>query len=78
LYYFFGVSKRKIIDVRSFTLFVLKERPLLRSSILRSLKPDIIVEMLDMAVGFENWNKVLETADILYRCAQCIDEECRE
>lgn len=49
----------------------------MRSSILRSLKPDIIVEMLDMAVGFENWHKVLETADILYRCAQCIDEERR-
>ncbi|CAI6079999.1 hypothetical protein PAECIP112173_02763 [Paenibacillus sp. JJ-100] len=47
----------------------------MRSSILKSLKPDIIVEMLDMAVAFENWNKVLETADVLHQCAQCIYEE---
>ncbi|MGQ8873465.1 DNA-binding protein [Paenibacillus sp. TSA_86.1] len=53
----------------------------MRSSILKSLKPDIIVDMLDMAVAFENWNKVLETADVLYQCAQCIYEErveCQE
>ncbi|WP_240036734.1 hypothetical protein [Paenibacillus amylolyticus] len=53
----------------------------MRSSILKSLKPDIIVEMLDMAVAFENWNKVLETAGVLYQCAQCIYEErveCQE
>ena len=53
----------------------------MRSSILKSLKPDIIVEMLDMAVAFENWNKVLETADVLYQCVQCIYEErveCQE
>ncbi|MBY0202729.1 DNA-binding protein [Paenibacillus cucumis (ex Kampfer et al. 2016)] len=53
----------------------------MRPSILKSLKPDIIVEMLDMAVAFENWNKVLETADVLYQCAQCIYEErveCQE
>ncbi|SCZ00038.1 hypothetical protein SAMN05720606_11551 [Paenibacillus polysaccharolyticus] len=31
----------------------------MRSSILKSLKPDIIVDMLDMAVAFENWSKVL-------------------
>lgn len=49
----------------------------MRASILKSFKPDLIVGMLDMAVGFENWHKVLETADILYRCAQCIDEERR-
>jgi hypothetical protein len=29
----------------------------LRTSILKSLKPDIIVEMLEMAVAFENWKK---------------------
>lgn len=53
----------------------------MRSSILKSLKPDIIVEMLDMAVAFENWNKVLETADVLYQCAECMHEErveCQE
>ncbi|WP_145335133.1 DNA-binding protein [Paenibacillus xylanexedens] len=50
----------------------------MRSSILKSLKPDIIVDMLDMAVAFENWNKVLETADVLYQCAQCIYEERME
>jgi tetratricopeptide (TPR) repeat protein len=47
----------------------------LRPSILKSLKPDIIVEMLDMAVVFENWNKVLETADVLYQCVMCIRED---
>lgn len=40
----------------------------MRTSILKSLKPDIIVEMLEMAVVFENWKKVMETADILYQC----------
>ncbi|MGO4529123.1 DNA-binding protein [Paenibacillus sp. 2TAF8] len=50
----------------------------MRKSILKSLKPDIIVEMLNMAVAFENWNKVLETADVLYQCAQCIYEERME
>ncbi|MFB5676852.1 DNA-binding protein [Paenibacillus terreus] len=34
--------------------------------------------MLDMAVGFENWSKVLEIADILYQCVKCIHEERRE
>ncbi|WP_311080837.1 DNA-binding protein [Paenibacillus polymyxa] len=47
----------------------------MRTSILRSLKPDIIVEMLEMAVAFENWKKVMETADILYQCVQRIYEE---
>lgn len=47
----------------------------MRNSILKSLKPDIIVEMLDMAVAFENWNKVMERADMLYQCVQCIHEE---
>jgi len=50
----------------------------LRKSILRSLKPDIIVEMLDMAVAFENWNKVMERADMLYQCVQSIHEERQE
>ncbi|WP_458124693.1 DNA-binding protein [Paenibacillus sp. Z3-2] len=47
----------------------------MRKSILKSLKPDIIVEMLDMAVAFENWNKVMERADMLYQCVQSIHEE---
>ncbi|MDQ0492333.1 DNA-binding protein [Paenibacillus brasilensis] len=47
----------------------------MRTSILKSLKPDIIVEMLEMAVAFENWKKVMETADILYQCVQHIYEE---
>ncbi|WP_179031100.1 DNA-binding protein [Paenibacillus kribbensis] len=47
----------------------------MRISILKSLKPDIIVEMLKMAVAFENWKKVMETADILYQCVQRIYEE---
>ncbi|MEK5507105.1 DNA-binding protein [Paenibacillus sp. FSL P4-0113] len=47
----------------------------MRTSILKSLKPDIIVEMLEMAVAFENWKKVMETADILYQCVQRIYEE---
>lgn len=50
----------------------------MRKSILKSLKPDIIVEMLDMAVAFENWNKVMERADMLYQCVQCIYEERQE
>ncbi|UPK43944.1 DNA-binding protein [Paenibacillus pabuli] len=50
----------------------------MRTSILKSLKPDIIVEMLDMAVAFENWNKVIERADMLYQCVQCIQEERQE
>ncbi|MFC9710610.1 DNA-binding protein [Paenibacillus sp. NPDC056933] len=50
----------------------------MRKSILKSLKPDIIVEMLDMAVAFENWNKVMERADMLYQCVQCIHEERQE
>lgn len=47
----------------------------MKTSILKSLKPDIIVEMLEMAVAFENWKKVMETADILYQCVQRIYEE---
>jgi len=47
----------------------------LETSILKSLKPDIIVEMLGMAVAFENWKKVMETAGILYQCVQRIYEE---
>ncbi|MEC0123261.1 DNA-binding protein [Paenibacillus pabuli] len=50
----------------------------MRKSFLKSLKPDIIVEMLDMAVAFENWNKVIERADMLYQCVQCIQEERQE
>ncbi|UNL94240.1 DNA-binding protein [Paenibacillus polymyxa] len=47
----------------------------METSILKSLKPDIIVEMLEMAVAFQNWKKVMETADILYQCVQRIYEE---
>ncbi|WP_144415290.1 DNA-binding protein [Paenibacillus durus] len=47
----------------------------MRPSILRSLKPDIIVEMLEMAFHCENWDKLLNTSDILYSYAQCIYEE---
>ncbi|MGV2963355.1 DNA-binding protein [Paenibacillus sp. AGC30] len=50
----------------------------MRTSILKSLKPDIIVEMLEMAVAFENWNKVMERADMLYQCVQSIHEERQE
>ncbi|MDN8591385.1 hypothetical protein Q0V21_21720 [Paenibacillus sp. 11B] len=50
----------------------------MRASILKSLKPDIIVEMLDMAVAFENWKKVMERADMLYQCVQSIHEERQE
>ncbi|MGX1829899.1 DNA-binding protein [Paenibacillus taichungensis] len=50
----------------------------MRTSILKSLKPDIIVEMLDMAYAFENWSKVMERADMLYQCVQCIHEERQE
>ncbi|MCP1423867.1 tetratricopeptide (TPR) repeat protein [Paenibacillus xylanexedens] len=50
----------------------------MRKSILKSLKPDIIVEMLDMAVAFENWNKVMERADMLYQCVQSFHEERQE
>ncbi|MFB5763950.1 hypothetical protein [Paenibacillus medicaginis] len=47
----------------------------LQTFILKSLKPDIVVEMLSMAAGFENWSKVMGTADILYQCVKCIREE---
>ncbi|WP_082727108.1 tetratricopeptide repeat protein [Paenibacillus riograndensis] len=47
----------------------------MRPSILKSLKPDIIVEMLEMAYRFEDWDKMLNTAGILYSYAQCIYEE---
>ncbi|WP_339196189.1 DNA-binding protein [Paenibacillus sp. FSL P4-0176] len=50
----------------------------MRKSILKSLKPDIIVEMLEMAVAFENWSKVMERADMLYQCVQSIHEERQE
>lgn len=47
----------------------------MRPSILKSLKPDIMVEMLEMAYRFEDWDKMLNTAGILYSYAQCIYEE---
>ncbi|MDT3425288.1 tetratricopeptide (TPR) repeat protein [Paenibacillus forsythiae] len=47
----------------------------MRPSILKLLKPDIIVEMLEMVFQFENWDKLLNTSDILYSYAQCIYEE---
>ncbi|MNO56487.1 hypothetical protein D3C76_470030 [compost metagenome] len=47
----------------------------MRPSILKSLKPDIIVEMLEMAYRFEDWDKMLNTAGILYSYAQYVYEE---
>ncbi|MEK3880700.1 DNA-binding protein [Paenibacillus sp. FSL M7-0420] len=47
----------------------------MRPSILKLLNPDIIVEMLDMAYRLEDWDKMLNTAGILYSYAQCIYEE---
>lgn len=47
----------------------------MRPSILKSLKPDIIVEMLEMAFYLEKWDKMIETSDILYSCVQCIYED---
>ncbi|ASA24888.1 DNA-binding protein [Paenibacillus donghaensis] len=47
----------------------------MRPSILKSLKPDVIVEMLEMAFRLENWDKMIKTADILYDCVQCIYQE---
>jgi tetratricopeptide (TPR) repeat protein len=46
-----------------------------RPSILKSLKPDVVVEMLEMAYRLENWDKMIETADILYDCVQCVYQE---
>ncbi|MRN54014.1 DNA-binding protein [Paenibacillus monticola] len=47
----------------------------MRSSILKSLKPDIMVEMLENAFLSENWDRILNTSDILFSYAQCIYEE---
>ncbi|MFC6647903.1 DNA-binding protein [Paenibacillus rhizoplanae] len=47
----------------------------MRPSILKLLNPDIIVEMLEMAYRLEDWDKMLNTAGILYSFAQCIYEE---
>ncbi|WP_405105321.1 DNA-binding protein [Paenibacillus sp. FSL K6-1217] len=47
----------------------------MRPSVLKLLNPDIIVEMLEMAYRLEDWDKVLNTAGILYSYAQCIYEE---
>ncbi|MEK4061477.1 MULTISPECIES: DNA-binding protein [Paenibacillus] len=44
-------------------------------SIMKSLNPDIIVEMLELAYRFEDWDKMLNTTGILYSYAQCIYEE---
>lgn len=49
----------------------------MQTFILKSLKPDIVVGMLNMAADFENWDKVVETADILHQCVHCIREERR-
>lgn len=43
-------------------------------SIMKSLNPDIIVEMLELAYRFEDWDKMLNTTGILYSYAQCIYE----
>lgn len=47
----------------------------MRPSILKSFNPDILVEMIEMAYSLENWDKVIEAADILYRCVQALYEE---
>ena len=43
----------------------------MRPSLLKSLNPDIIVEMIEMAYRLEDWDKTLNTAGILYSYAQC-------
>ncbi|WP_438498371.1 DNA-binding protein [Paenibacillus sp. IHBB 3054] len=47
----------------------------MRPSFLKSINPDVIVEMLEMACRLEKWNKVIETAEILYECVQCLYQE---
>jgi hypothetical protein len=44
-------------------------------SILKAFNPDILVEMLKTAYSFEQWNKLLYTADILHNYVQRIYEE---
>lgn len=52
-----------------------KEAPPVRPSILKSLNPEIIMEMIEMAYRFEEWDKMLDAAGILYSYAQCVYEE---
>ncbi|OMD28130.1 hypothetical protein [Paenibacillus odorifer] len=44
-------------------------------SILKAFNPDFLVEMLETAHYFEQWDKLLYTADILHSYAQRIYEE---
>lgn len=44
-------------------------------SILKAFNPDFLVEMLELANYFEQWEKLLYTADILHTYAQRIYEE---
>jgi hypothetical protein len=44
-------------------------------SILKAFNPDFLVEMLETAYYFEQWDKLLYTADILHSYAQRIYEE---
>ncbi|MEK4324633.1 DNA-binding protein [Paenibacillus sp. FSL R7-0312] len=44
-------------------------------SILKAFNPDFLVEMLETAHSFEQWGKLLYTADILHSYAQRIYEE---
>ncbi|MDF9843735.1 MULTISPECIES: DNA-binding protein [unclassified Paenibacillus] len=44
-------------------------------SILKAFNPDFLVEMLETAHDFEQWGKLLYTADILHSFAQRIYEE---
>ncbi|WP_342437720.1 DNA-binding protein [Paenibacillus sp. FSL L8-0436] len=44
-------------------------------SILKAFNPDILVEILEAAYLFEQWNKLIYTADILLNYAQRIYEE---
>lgn len=44
-------------------------------ALLKLLKPDVIVEMLEIAVQYEKWDKLKAGAEQLYNCAQYIYEE---
>ncbi|MBU9705997.1 DNA-binding protein [Paenibacillus sp. AK121] len=47
----------------------------MQEDILKSLKPDVIVQLLKMAYSFENWTQVKTTSGILYSRVQRIYEE---
>lgn len=47
----------------------------MRPSILKSLNPDIIVEMIEMAYRLEDWDRMLNAAAILHSYTQNVYEE---